>query len=108
MATKIQTLLVDDLDGGEAAGTIRFALDGTQYEIDLSAAHGDELRSALARYLTHARKTGGTTRKAARSGSGTLDTAKVREWAKEQGIEVKERGRVPADIVEKYKAAAEA
>ncbi len=105
MATKIQTLLVDDLDGGEAAGTVRFALDGTEYEIDLSAAHGDELRSALAQYLKHARKTGGTTRNAPRSARSTVDTAKVREWAKEQGIEVKERGRVPADIVEKYKAA---
>jgi nucleoid-associated protein Lsr2 len=106
MATKIQTLLVDDLDGGEAAGTVRFALDGTEYEIDLSAAHGDELRGVLAQYLAHARKTGGTTKNAARGARSTVDTAKVREWAKEQGIEVKERGRVPADIVEKYKAAA--
>ena len=47
MAQKIQTLFIDDLDGGEAAGTVRFALDGTQYEIDLSAAHSQELRKAL-------------------------------------------------------------
>jgi hypothetical protein len=105
MARKIQTLLIDDLDGGEAAGTVRFSLDGTEYEIDLSAAHGDELRSALAQYLTHARRTGGTARNTARGPRSGVDNAKVREWAKEQGIEVKERGRVPADIVERYKTA---
>ena len=44
MAQKIQTLFIDDLDGGEAAGTVRFGLDGTEYEIDLSTAHSDELR----------------------------------------------------------------
>jgi hypothetical protein len=105
MARKIQTLLVDDLDGGEAAGTVRFGLDGTEYEIDLSAAHGDELRGALAQYLAHARRVGGTTRNAVRGRRDAVDNSKVREWAKGQGIEIKERGRVPADIVEKYKTA---
>ncbi len=105
MARKIQTLLIDDLDGGEAAGTVRFGLDGTEYEIDLSAAHGDELRSALAQYLAHARRAGGTARNAARGRREAVDNAKVREWAKGQGIEIKERGRVPANIVEKYKTA---
>lgn len=104
MAQRIQTLLIDDLDGGEAAGTVRFGLDGTEYEIDLSAAHSDELRKALEQYLAHARRTGGTAR--SRRGSAAVDTAKVREWAKGQGIEVKDRGRVPADVVEQYKTAA--
>jgi len=108
MAQRIQTLLIDDLDGGAADGTVRFGLDGTEYEIDLSAAHGDDLRKALALYLAHARRTGSTARGAARGrrGSAAVDTAKVREWAKGQGIEVKDRGRVPADVVEKYKTAA--
>src|ERR1700733_11177062 len=107
MAQRIQTLLIDDLDGGEAAGTVRFGLDGTEYEIDLSAAHSDELREALGQYLAHARRTG-TARSAVRirRGSASVDTAKVREWAKGQGIEVKDRGRVPAGIVEQYKTAA--
>jgi len=107
MAQKIQTLLIDDLDGGEAAGTVRFGLDGTEYEIDLSTAHGEELRTALEPYIRHARRTSGTAKRAARSsrGSGAVDTAKVREWAKGQGIEIKERGRVPANVVEKYKTA---
>ena len=108
MAQRIQTLLIDDLDGGEAAGTVRFGLDGTEYEIDLSAAHGDELREALGLYLAHARQVGKTPRSAAgtRRGSAAVDTAKVREWAKEQGIEVKDRGRVPAGVVEQYQTAA--
>ena len=108
MAQTIQVLLIDDLDGGEAAGTVRSGLDGTEYEIDLSAAHSDELRQALGQYLAHARRAGGTARNAARTrrGSATVDTAKVREWAKRQGIEVKDRGRVPADVVEQYKTAA--
>jgi hypothetical protein len=107
MAQRIQTLLIDDLDGSEAAGTVRFGLDGTEYEIDLSAAHSDELGRALGRYLAHARRTGGTARSAARTrrGSAAADTAKVREWAKGRGIEVKDRGRVPAGVVEQYQTA---
>ncbi len=96
-------------DGGEAkASTVRFGLDGTEYEIDLSAAHSDELRTALEQYLAHARRTGGTARSAARTrrGGPAVDTAKVREWAKGQGIEVKDRGRVPAGVVEQYQTAA--
>src|ERR1700744_5484965 len=105
MAQRIQTLLIDDIDGGEAAGTVRFGLDGTEYEIDLSAAHSGELREALARYLAHARRTGGAAKGAGRGRrvGAAVDTAKVREWAKGQGIEVKGRGRVPADVLEQYK-----
>jgi hypothetical protein len=108
MAQRIQTMLIDDLDGGEAASTVRFGLDGTEYEIDLSAAHTDELRSALERYLAHARRAGRTAKSTVRSRRGdvAVDTAKVREWAKGQGIEIKDRGRVPAGVLEQYQAAA--
>ena len=109
MAQKIQTLFIDDIDGGEAEGTVRFALDGSEYEIDLNAKHSKELRSALGKYVTHARKISGTTRRgSARGGrrSGTVDTVAVRTWAREQGIDIKDRGRVPADIVAKYQASA--
>jgi hypothetical protein len=107
MAQIIQTLFIDDLDGSEAAGTVRFALDGTEYEIDLSAAHSAELSNALEQYIRHARRTG-TARRAPRSrrGNSAVDTAKVREWAREQGIEIKDRGRVPATVVEKYRVVA--
>jgi len=109
MAQKIQTVFVDDLDGSEAEGTIRFGLDGAEYEIDLNAAHAQELRDALAPYVKSARRAGGGTRRAGRasrraSASG-LNTTEVREWAKAQGIEVKDRGRVPAELVVKFKAA---
>jgi Lsr2 len=106
LAQKIQTLFVDDIDGSEAEGTVRFGLDGVDYEIDLSVAHSEELHKALAPYIAHARKTGGTRRAArGRRIAGAIDTHKVREWAKEQGIEIKDRGRVPADIMEKYRQA---
>lgn len=62
VAQRIQTLLIDGLGGGEVAGTVRFGLDGTDYEIDLSAAHSDELRKALERYIAHAQRSGGTAR----------------------------------------------
>jgi hypothetical protein len=109
VAQKIQTLFIDDLDGSAAEGTVRFGLDGTEYEIDLNAGHGKELRDALARYVGAARRAGGAARRSARgsrrgSASG-LNTTEVREWAKAQGIEVKERGRVPAELVVKFKAA---
>ncbi len=108
MAQKITTLFIDDIDGGEAEGTVRFAVDGTEYEIDLNTQHSEELRSALGKFVTHARKVGGTARRgAARGGrrTSTIDTNAVRTLAREQGIDIKDRGRVPGDIVEKYKTA---
>jgi hypothetical protein len=111
MAQKVQTLLIDDLDGGEAEATIRFGLDGTEYEIDLSAKHAKALRKALAPYLDAARRApGSVARRPGRSGRraasvGGPDPTAIREWAKSQGIEVKDRGRVPAELVVKFKAA---
>ena len=112
MAQKIQTLFIDDIDGGAAEGTVRFALDGTEYEIDLNAKHSEELRSAIGKYVTHARKVGGGARRAGRAagraGRGTgsaLNTTEIRNWAREQGSDIKDRGRVPADLVAKYQAA---
>jgi Lsr2 len=109
MAQKIQTLFIDDLDGSGAEGTVRFGLDGVEYEIDLSAEHSRELRDALAPFVGAARRAGGAARRPARSGrrgaAGGPNPTEVREWAKEQGIEVKDRGRVPAELVVKFKAA---
>jgi Lsr2 len=109
VAQKVQTLFIDDLDGSDAEGTVRFGLDGTEYEIDLNAKHAQALRDALARYVGPARRVGGGARRPARRGprgsvSG-LNTIEVREWAKAQGIDVKDRGRVPAELVVKFKAA---
>ena len=108
MAQKIQTLFIDDLDGTAAEGTVRFGLDGTEYEIDLNEEHARALRDALARYVGAARRVSGGTRppRAGRRASPNgLNTTEVREWAKAQGIEVKDRGRVPAELVAKFKAA---
>ena len=112
MAQKIQTLLIDDLDGKEAEGTVRFGLDGAEYEIDLSAKHAEAMRKALEPYVSAARRASGPVarrpgrsgRRAATAAAGPDSTA-VREWAKAQGIEVKDRGRVPAELVVKFKAA---
>ena len=71
MAQQIQTLFVDDIDGGAAEGTVRFALDGTDYEIDLSSKHSEELHDALRKYVEHARKVSGTARRSgARAAAG--------------------------------------
>lgn len=108
MAQKIQTLFIDDIDGTEADGTVRFALDGTDYEIDLSAAHAADLRNALAKFIAVSRKTaaarrGGKAGRGGRKAASGADAMKIREWAKAQGIEVKGRGRVPADVVARYR-----
>ncbi|HEY6309754.1 MAG TPA: Lsr2 family protein [Streptosporangiaceae bacterium] len=109
MAQRVQTLFIDDLDGSAAEGTVRFGLDGTEYEIDLNAEHSQQLRDALAAYVRAGRRVSGGSRRPAHGGrrgpAGALNTTEVREWAKEQGIEVKDRGRVPAELVVKFKAA---
>jgi hypothetical protein len=109
MAQKVQILLLDDLDGSEADETVQFGLDGTSYEIDLSASHAQDLRSTLARYAGAGRKAsptrGATARKTARPASNGHDSTEIRDWAKAQGIEIKDRGRVSAEVVAKFKAA---
>ena len=109
MAQKIQTVFVDDLDGSEAEGTVRFGLDGSEYEIDLNADHAQALREALAPYVSAARRAGrrrpAAGADARRAPATGLNTTEVREWAKSQGIDVKDRGRVPAELVVKFKAA---
>jgi hypothetical protein len=109
VAQKIQTLFIDDIDGSAAEGTVRFALDGTDYEIDLNTQHAEALRKALAKYVEAARRSSGPARRPTRSGrrssASGLNTTEVREWAKAQGIEVKDRGRVPAELVVRFRAA---
>jgi len=112
MAQKVQVLLVDDIDGGTADETVTFALDGVSYEIDLTTAHAAELRDALGTWVGHARKVGGRSSSGrSSSGGGTSrprrssDAGAVRTWAKENGYEVSERGRISAEIREAYEAA---
>jgi hypothetical protein len=109
VAQKVQVLLVDDLDGGEADETVTFALDGKTYEIDLTTANADKLRGLLEPYVKGGRRTGGRASggrgKARASSGGSQDTAAIRAWAKENGYEVNDRGRVPAIIREAYEKA---
>lgn len=109
MVKKTVVLLEDDIDGSEADETISFALDGSEYEIDLNEGHANELREALARFTNAGRKVaGGRGRSAARtraSSHGGPDAKAVRLWAAENGIQVNTRGRIQADVVEKYEAA---
>lgn len=104
MAKKVQIILEDDLDGSNADETVTFGLDGATYEIDLTAQHAEELRSALNPFVGAARKTGKAKGSRA-SGSSGVDTKKVRAWAIENGIDVPGRGRIPKNVVEKYVAA---
>lgn len=108
MAQKIMTSFVDDIDGSEAEGTVRFALDGDEYEIDLSMAHTAALRAVLEPYVAAGRKGAGSrrpVRRVRRAAGGGLNSTEVREWAKSQGMDVKERGRIPAELVVKFQAA---
>jgi hypothetical protein len=111
MAQKIQVLLVDDIDGGTADETVAFALDGTSYEIDLSAKNASKLRDALASYVGHARRVhrGGRVQTHTRTrGPARADreqTQAIRDWARTNGHAVSDRGRIPASIIEAYNAA---
>ena len=112
MAQRVNVELIDDLDESPAAETVSFALDGVSYEIDLSEANAAKLRDALALYLGHARRTGGR-RGGSRSGGGSAPAAKtngsnaadIRAWARENGFDVSERGRVSAEVRSAYAAA---
>jgi len=107
MAQKVNIVLVDDLDGTEATETVTFGLDGTSYEIDLNDANAAALREALSGYVGHARKSSGGSRrrKSAGTAASSSNTKDVREWAKSQGMEVSERGRISADVQQAYDAA---
>lgn len=106
MAQRVQIILEDDYDGGEADETVSFALDGAEYEIDLSSANASELRNALAPWLAHARKVGGRrrTRSAARTASSDSgqSTSEIRAWALDNGMDVSSRGRISAEVREAY------
>jgi hypothetical protein len=101
--------LVDDLDGGKADETVTFALDGVEFEIDLSADNAARLRDALAEFVGHARRVGGRKQRGAATpkanGNGKPDTQAVREWARSQGEQVAERGRVPQALVMRFQEA---
>ncbi len=107
MAKKVQVVYVDDLDNSVAADeTVAFGLDGKSYTIDLSAAHAAQLRDALAIYVAHGEVVGRASRAGRRSARSAGPSAgEIRDWAKSQGLEVSERGRISAEVRAAYEAA---
>jgi nucleoid-associated protein Lsr2 len=104
MATKITVALEDDLDGGPADETVRFEVGGTEYEIDLNKKNARAFRKQLAPFVEHARRAGRGQRRP-RTSPRRQRTGDIRAWAKEQGIAVSGRRRIPASVVEQYEAA---
>ncbi len=109
MARVVIEQLVDDLDGGKAAETVNFSYRGVDYEIDLGAKNAKALDKVMAPYLEVARrvprKRAAGQRSASKASNGAPDAGLVRAWAKAQGLQVSDRGRVSADIVNQYREA---
>ncbi|GAA1730476.1 Lsr2 family protein [Isoptericola hypogeus] len=111
MVQKQQIVLIDDIDGSEADETVTFALDGVTYEIDLTSAHAAELRDAFATWIGHGRKTSGRAASVGRTSGARRTTtdraqlAKIREWARDSGHKVSDRGRIPGSVLSAYEAA---
>lgn len=109
MAQRVQVILEDDIDGGPADETVTFGLDGATYEIDLNERNAAALRDAMAAYVGAGRRSGGrrsTRRKSSDSGStSSSGTSEIREWARANGYEVSERGRISAEVKEAYEKA---
>ncbi|WP_337060948.1 histone-like nucleoid-structuring protein Lsr2 [Kineococcus sp. G2] len=116
MAQRTTVVLTDDVDGGEASETVRFGVEGDHYEIDLNAENAEKLRRALSLYVEHGRRVGGRRSSSGTSGSSStgsgaaraadaVDGTAVRAWARENGIEVSDRGRIRSEVVEQYRRA---
>ena len=114
MARQVIEKLIDDLDGGEAAETVNFALDGTPYDIDLSRKNAAALRKTLERYVKAARRSkaaAGSPRRSSpqptrgKKSARDYDIAQLREWAGANKVNIPSRGRIPQAVVDQYKAA---
>jgi hypothetical protein len=116
MAKRTIHMLIDDIDGGQADETVRFAVDGVQYEIDLSKKNAAKMRNVLTRYIEAGSKVGRVASTAVRAaasprgrGPATVDrdqSRAIREWAQGKGIAVSDRGRIKQEIVDRYHAEA--
>jgi hypothetical protein len=106
MAQKVAVVLEDDLDGGPADETVPFSFGGAEHEIDLNAKNAAAFRAQLLPFVEHARKAGRAQRaRSVRNAASRQHSGDIRAWAKDQGIEISERGRIPASVVEQYHAA---
>jgi hypothetical protein len=106
MATKITVVLEDDIEGGPAEETLRFGLDGREYEIDLNSRNAAAFRQQIAPFIEHARRAGSRQlQRPVRTTASRERSADIRAWAKDNGIAVSERGRIPASVIQQYEAA---
>lgn len=106
MARKTYVELIDDLTGDKAEETVSFSLDGVSYEIDLSAQNAARFRDELGGWVEKARRVGGRKARGTAGGrSSSGDSAKIREWAREAGYEVPDRGRISGTIRKAYEEA---
>ena len=105
MAQKVNIVLVDDIDQTDAEETVSFGLDGKEYAIDLNTKNAGALRDALAPYVAHARPVSGRRRGSAPKAASGAAPAEIRSWARENGFEVPDRGRVSAEVREAYASA---
>lgn len=106
MAQQVTIALEDDIDGGPADLTVRFGLSGMHYEIDLNSRNAAVFRDEVAPFIEHARNAGRSqARRPVRTAASRQRSGDIRAWAKDHGIELSERGRIPASVVEQYQAA---
>ncbi|HMH93716.1 MAG TPA: Lsr2 family protein [Streptosporangiaceae bacterium] len=108
VAQRMLVIFEDDLDGSEAEGTVTFALNGIDYELDLSEKNREKLLKAFEPYVSGGRKVSTRTSSRSSRGGGSPkkhDQSAVREWARGEGMQISGRGRIPADILAKYEAA---
>jgi Lsr2 len=105
LAQRTHVLYVDDIDGSDAEGTVKFGLGGTDYEIDLNKKHADQFAKAIGPYIAAARKVASSRRLGRGTRASKHDQSAVRTWAREHGIQISNRGRIPADVLAKYHAA---
>lgn len=106
MAQKVTVSLQDDLDGSPAAETMRFALGNSEFEIDLSERNARTFRQQLNPYMKHGRRAGRSkARPSSRGAASRARTAAIRAWARDHGMTINDRGRIPADVTKKYQAA---
>ena len=112
MAQKVHVELVDDLDGSAAAETLAFGLDGPTYEIDLNKRNAKAFRKSLETYVSAARRTGGKRQPKSNGKSvakGKVDlgpsTRELRDWARDNGFEVADRGQIPNAVREAFASA---
>jgi nucleoid-associated protein Lsr2 len=105
MVQRVHIVLEDDIDGGDATETVLFGVDGVNYEIDLSDKNAAKLRDSLAKYVAAARRASPRARRGARRGTAGPSTAQIRDWARSNGYEVSDRGRISAEIRAAYDTA---